>query len=115
MGINALVYANILFAVIVCVLNALAIKKYLRYKQEYGKTFVVPAIAAAIMGVVIGLISMLLSKLAGNLITVLAGIMIGVVVYFAALILLKGVNEQDLRRMPGGKTVLTIAKRFRLM
>ncbi len=114
-GINALVYANILFAVIVCVLNALAIKKYLRYKQEYGKTFVVPAIAAAIMGVVIGLISMLLSKLAGNLITVLAGIMIGVVVYFAALILLKGVNEQDLRRMPGGKTVLTIAKRFRLM
>ena len=114
-GINALVYANILFAVIVCVLNALAIKKYLRYKQEYGKTFVVPAIAAAIMGVVIGLISMLLSKLAGNLITVLAGIMIGVVVYFAALILLKGVNEQDLRRMPGGRTVLTIAKRFRLM
>ena len=114
-GINALVYANILFAVIVCVLNALAIKKYLRYKQEYGKTFVVPAIAASIMGVVIGLISMLLSKLAGNLITVLAGIMIGVVVYFAALILLKGVNEQDLRRMPGGRTVLTIAKRFRLM
>lgn len=115
MGINALVYANILFAVIVCVLNALAIRKYLRYKQEYVKTFVIPAIAAAIMGVVLGVISMLLSKLAGNIITVLLGIVLGVVVYFVVMILLKGVNEQDLRKMPGGRTVLTVAKWFRLM
>ncbi len=114
-GINALVYANILFAVIVCVLNALAIRKYLRYRQEYVKTFAVPAIAAVIMGVVIGVISMLLSKTLGNLITVLAGIIIGVTVYFAALILLKGVNEYDLRKMPGGRIVLTVAKRFRLL
>ncbi len=115
MGINALVYANILFAVIVCVLNAFAIRKYLRYRQEYVKTFAVPAIAAAIMGVVIGVISMLLSKTVGNLVTVLLGIVIGVVVYFAALILLKGVNEYDLKKMPGGRIVLTVAKRFRLL
>lgn len=114
-GINALVYANILFAVIVCVLNALAIRKYLRYKQEYMKTFVVPAIAAVIMGVVIGVVGMLLSKFVGNLITVLLGIVIGVVVYFVVMILLKGVNEHDLRKMPGGRTVLSIAKRLRLM
>ena len=115
MGINALVYANILFAVIVCVLNALAIRKYLRYKQEYVKTFAIPAIAAILMGIVIGVLSMLLSKVAGNLVTVVVSIVIGVVVYFVAMILLKGVNEQDLRKMPGGRTVLTIAKRFRLM
>ncbi len=79
------------------------------------KTFAVPAIAAVILGVVIGVISMLLSKTLGNLITVLAGIIIGVTVYFAALILLKGVNEYDLRKMPGGRIVLTVAKRFRLL
>lgn len=115
MGVNAVVYANILFAVIVCVLNALSIRVYLRYKQEYIKTFVIPAIASVIMGVVIGIISMLLSKIAGNVLTVLLSIAVGVVVYFVAMIMLKGVSEYDLRKMPGGRTVLTVAKRLRLM
>ncbi|MDE7478319.1 MAG: polysaccharide biosynthesis protein [Lachnospiraceae bacterium] len=115
MGINAVVYANILFAVVVCILNALSIRRYLKYNQEIVRTFVVPAIASAAMGVVLWLINMLLSKVAGNVITVFIGIIIGVTVYFALLILLKGVNEHDLRSMPGGRTVLVVAKKFRLM
>lgn len=114
-GINALVYANILFAVIVCALNWLSIRKYLRYKQECVKTFLIPAIAAVIMGIAIGVISMLLSKFVGNVLTMLFGIVIGVIVYFVAMILLKGINEYDLKKMPGGKVILTVAKRFRLM
>lgn len=90
MGINAVVYANILFAVIVCLLNALAIRKYLRYRQELIRTFVIPGISAIIMGVVIGVVNMLLSKALGNILTVLIGITLGVLVYFVALILLKG-------------------------
>ena len=50
MGINAVVYAYILFAVVVCVLNAVAIRKYMRYKQEVARTFIIPAIASAVMG-----------------------------------------------------------------
>lgn len=115
MGINAVVYANILFAAIVCVLNALSIRKYLRYKQELARTFVIPAIASAVMGGVIWLINLLLSKVAGNVLTVILGIIIGMIVYFITLILLKGINERDLRSMPGGRTVLSIAKMFRLM
>ena len=75
----------------------------------------IPGIAALIMGVVIGLINMLLSKTIGNVLTVLVGITLGVIVYFLALILLKGVDENDLRSMPGGSKVLVIAKKFRLM
>lgn len=115
MGINAVVYANILFAAVVSLLNALAIRKYLHYKQELVRTFAVPAAASLIMGVVIGLLSMLLSKVAGNVVTTLVGIVVGVIVYFVALILLKGVNERDLRSMPGGGTVLAVAKKLRLM
>lgn len=114
-GINALVYANILFAVIVCVLNWLSIGKYLRYRQECVKTFVTPAIAAVVMGIVIGVVSMLLSKFAGNVITMLLSMVIGVIVYFAAMILLKGINAYDLKKMPGGNVVLSVAKRLRLM
>lgn len=115
MGINAVVYANILFAVIVCILNAFSIKRYLRYRQEYIKTFVIPAIAAVIMGIAAGAVSTLLSKIAGNIATVILSICIGVVVYFIAMLLLKGIDEYDLKKMPGGRTMLTIAKRFRLL
>ena len=114
-GINALVYANILFAVIVCALNWLAIGKYLRYRQECVKTFAIPAIAAVLMGIAVGVVSMLLSKFAGNVITLLFSIVIGVIVYFAAMILLKGINAHDLKKMPGGNVILTVAKRLRLM
>jgi stage V sporulation protein B len=115
MGINAVVWGDILFAVVVCILNAYEINKSLRYKQEKVKTFVIPALAAAVMGIVIEVISRLISGFAGNIITVFVGIIIGVVVYFVALILLKGIDEKDLRSMPGGRTVLGVARKFRLM
>jgi stage V sporulation protein B len=115
MGINAVVWGDILFAVVVCLLNAFEINKALRYKQEKIKTFVIPAIAAGIMGVVIGILSKIISSFAGNLVTVFVGMIVGVVVYFVALIFLKGIDENDLRNMPGGRTVLGIAKRFKLL
>ena len=115
MGINAVVYAYILFAVVVCVLNAVAIRKYMRYKQEVARTFIIPAIASGVMGIVIGLLNLALSKAAGNAVTVFAGISVGAVVYFVVLILLKGINERDMRSMPGGRTMIMIAKKLRLI
>ncbi|MDE6917062.1 MAG: polysaccharide biosynthesis protein [Lachnospiraceae bacterium] len=114
MGINAVIFANILFGAIVCVLNAMAIRKYLRYRQELVRTFIIPAIASVVMGIVIGVLSMVLSK-AGSMAIVSAGIGVGAIVYFVVLILLKGINERDLRSMPGGRKVLKIAKKFRLL
>lgn len=115
MGINALVYANILFALVVCILNALAIRKYLRYKQEVVRTFAIPAAASVLMGVLIWLLNMLLSRFAGNAVIVTSGIVAGASVYFVVLIVLRGISEHDLRSMPGGRTVLTIAKKLRIM
>lgn len=114
MGINAVIYANILFAAVVCVLNALSIRKYLRYNQELVRTFVIPAIASVVMGIVVGLLNLLLSR-AGNVLSVFVGIGVGAIVYFVVLILLKGINERDLKSMPGGRTILTVAKKFRLL
>lgn len=115
MGIHAMVYANILFAFIVCVLNWLAIRKYLRYRQELVRTFVIPLIASIIMGVVIVVIDFALQKVVGDLAVVILGITLGVIAYFVAMVLLKGIDENDLKNMPGGRTVLTIAKKCKLM
>lgn len=122
LGIQAVVYASIFFAVIVCVLNGFAIRKYMHYRQELFQTFIIPAIAAVIMGAVIIFISYFLNKgLAGlniklsSAIVVCAGFIIGVVVYFAVLLLMKGVSENELKRIPGGKIVISVAKKCNLL
>ena len=115
MGIHAMVYANILFAVIVCILNWFAIRKYLKYRQEIIRTFVIPMIASVIMGAVIIVINMTLHKLVGDLVVLILGIVLGVTAYFVAMVFLKGIDENDLKKMPGGRTVLTVAKKCKLM
>jgi stage V sporulation protein B len=115
MGINAVVWGDILFAVVVCVLNAIEINRALDYRQEKLKTFIIPAIAAVVMGIVIEILSKILLNVAGNIVTVFVGLVVGVIVYFVALIKLRGVDERDLRNMPGGRTVLTVAKKIRLL
>lgn len=115
MGVQAVVYANILFAVVVCILNWIAIRKFLRYRQEVVKTFVKPCIASVIMGVVVLGIYMGLRNIAGNLIIIIAGLVTAVIVYFAALILLRGIDEDDFKRMPAGRTILTVAKKCKLL
>jgi stage V sporulation protein B len=115
MGINAVVWGDILFAVVVCILNAIEINRALDYRQEKLKTFIIPAIAAVVMGIVIEILSKILLNVAGNIVTVFVGLVVGVIVYFVALIKLRGVDERDLRNMPGGRTVLTVAKKIRLL
>lgn len=115
MGIQGVVYSNILFAVIMCVLNAMAIRKELHYHQEWVRTFVIPTVSALIMGCVILGINKLFSETLGTSLTVIICIFLGVITYFVSLILLKGLTEADMKSMPGGRTLLTIAKKCKLI
>lgn len=116
MGIYSMVFANILFAVFMCILNALAIRKYLNYRQELVKTFLLPTIAAAVMGaaaylVYRGVTLIIKSNLVGTLFAVLTA----VAVYGVLLIKLRCVEESELYSMPGGTRVIRISRRLHLM
>ena len=50
MGIYSVVYSNILFALFMCILNGISIRRFLNYRQEMKKTFILPTIASGIMG-----------------------------------------------------------------
>ena len=52
LGVYALVFAHIAFAVFMCILNALSIKNLLLYKQEIAKSFIGTSIAGIFMGLV---------------------------------------------------------------
>ncbi len=109
------VLSIIVFSLMVCVLNWIDIRRHTGYRQEIFRTFVIPLIASLIMGLVIGLLYFLLSKAMRFEIATIIAILVGVVVYFVALLLLKGVRESEIRAFPGGNVLAAIAKFLRLI
>lgn len=109
--IFAVVFANMFFAIMMCILNLAALKKYSSYKQEYKKTYVIPLIASVIMGGVIYLLNRVLTTAVGNNMACIISICAGVVVYGICIIAFKGISEAELKSLPmGGKIVKILSK-----
>ena len=116
LNIYAVIYANAAFGLIMSILNAYSLHKYVGYKQEVVKTFLIPGLSAGIMGVVVwGAYKLFIYALRINLIATLLSILIGVIVYFVVLLLLKGVTEAELQRLPKGHLLVNLAKKAHLL
>lgn len=116
MGIYSVLFSNILFALFMCILNGLAIKKYLRYRQEIRKTFVLPAIASAIMGAVAyGVYKGGYLITGSNVLSMVFTLVAAVAVYSILLLKLRCIEEDELYTMPGGVKLIRIARRFGLL
>ena len=116
MNIYAVVIANAFFAFLMCVLNAIALQRYVGYKQEFLKTFVVPAISAGIMGVLAyGAYNMVYMLIKMNMIALVFAIVLAIPVYFVTLLLLKGLGEDEIKNFPKGYLLVKVAKRFKLL
>ena len=120
LGVYALLIGTVTFPLVVCILNWIAVARYAGYNQEIRTTFVIPAIASAIMGVaawgVYKLLSLILkTSYAANFICVIISMIVAVIVYFAAVFLMKGLTHRDLLDFPMGLRIERIAKKLRLM
>lgn len=116
LGIYSMVYANILFAVFMCILNAVSLKKYLKYRQEIRKTILLPAAASAVMGAAaFGAYQLFYRVCGSNLISTVFSILLAILVYGVLLIKFGCLDQDALRRMPGGTRLLGLLKRVRLM
>jgi len=117
LNVYAVVYANIFFAFLMCVLNGRAMKKYIKgYRQEVVRTFIIPAISSVIMGaVVFGVYKGIMIAVKRNSIACLVSICIGAFVYFVAMIKTGGISQSDLKSMPKGTLMIKVAKKLHLM
>ncbi len=107
----SLVIGNVTFALVVSILNWISIEKYLEYKQEIMKTFLIPAVSAAGMGIIIYFVHLGLHKWTGsNTFATVISMLVAVIVYFILLILMKGVNEEELEDLPKGDIIIRFFK-----
>lgn len=112
----ALVIGNVTFAMTVSILNWISIEKYMDYKQEIKKTFLVPGISAGIMGAAayFSYKGLFLLTGIGRLSTAIT-ILIAVIVYFLVLLLLKGIEEEEFQSLPKGRTIVRVLRKLHLI
>lgn len=116
MGIYSVVYSNILFALSMCILNGAAIRRFLNYRQEIIKTFLLPFLASAVMGAAAyGAYFLVHLAFKRNVLGVLSAIAVAVIVYGILLLKLRCVAEGELLSVPGGKKLVGVARKFHLM
>lgn len=114
-NIYGVVYANIIFGLIICLLNARSIRKKLHYRQEIKKTFLVPVIAAGVMGIAAYLVHRVFNLFAGNTISTILAVCVGAVVYGICLVKLGGILEREIRRLPKGDLLVDLLIRLNIL
>lgn len=97
-------------------LNQISVRRAIGYKQEIVRTFVIPALAAAFMGGAAWAVYEGVYLLTESMrIALIPALFVAVAVYFAMLILLRGVTKEELRGFPKGHLLVKIAQKCRLL
>ncbi|MGN0157738.1 MAG: oligosaccharide flippase family protein [Brotaphodocola sp.] len=116
LGVYGLVIGNVTFALVVCLLNWLAVGRALQYRQEVKTTFILPLVSALIMGVVTWAVYTGIHVLfRSNALALLISVPLAMVVYGVLIIVLKAVTAEELPDMPFGMRILRLCRKLRLI
>lgn len=115
MNIYSVVYANIFFALVICLLNAWSIRQTIGYRQELIRTFIIPILVSGIMGLAAYGVYRLFALFAGVLVSTIVAILVGMIVYVVLLVKLRGITEREIRGMPKGAYLVYILQRCRIL
>ena len=128
LDIYALALAAVCYSFCMCIMNNLAIRKKLGYKQEIVRTFLIPAAAAAWMGaaafgvykgmnllmVTLGVLEKGTMHWGINCICLIPAVLIAVIIYFALVIRFGAVSRTELKAMPKGTVLVKAAEKLLL-
>ena len=115
-GIYGVVVADIIFGLMMNIMNYLSIYRAIRFRPEIRRTFLLPAISALIMGAgAWGVYEGLYHLVQRNSLAVLVAIGAAVVIYAAALLITGAITESDLYAFPKGRLLVRMAKKTHLL
>lgn len=107
LNVYALLICNVLFPLIVSVLNCRSITHKVGYRWEFKNTFVKPMIASAAMGIVAFAMYQVLHQAINNVYVVSAITIAAAVIVYAVMILqINCFSEDELRAIPGGSKLV---------
>lgn len=113
--IYAVVLANTFYALLMCVLNGISVRRFTGVRFSVRRTIIVPLMCSMIMGGVVYVFYQLLNFLINNTVATIISIIIGMFIYLMLMVFLRGITERDLRRVPLGTKAVLLFKRMRLL
>ena len=115
LDIYAVMIANILFSVIICVLNGITIRKFLGHKNEWKKTYLQPLAASAGMGAAaFAIYQGLFLATRRPFIGLVISILIAVVVYLILYVVVTRTSEEEMRKFPMGGKLVKVLRMLRI-
>lgn len=116
MGTYAVVLAMVVYALVMCVLNDRALKKYLGYKNPWRSAYFVPILASIPMGIVAVVVYKLVYVVIGsNFISLIPSIALAMVVYFVGYLVVAKPKKEDLAALPGGTRLAQAAQKLKIL
>lgn len=116
MGIYAVVLAMVVYALVMCVLNDRALKKYLGYKNPWRSAYFVPILSSIPMGIVAVVVYKLVYVVIGsNFISLIPSIALAMVVYFVGYLVVAKPKKEDLAALPGGTRLAQAAQKLKIL
>ena len=116
LGLYAIAIAAICYSFMMCLLNNISVAKYLKYKQNYVKTYLLPLVASIFMGLAAyGVYYGLYLLIPVNAVCLVVAIGVAAIVYFVLLIIIGGITKDDLNSFPKGATLVRVATKMHLL
>ena len=116
LGVYGLVVGNVTFALVVCILNWIAIGKALHYRQEVRSSFIGPLFCSCLMGIcAFAVYHGLYWLIPSNTLGMCAAAAVGAAVYGAAILKLRVVSKRELQEMPMGRLLLKFGRLLHLI
>ena len=116
LGIYAMLIANLFFVFLIFLLNFIMLKRYLKYRQEIPRSFILPTIASLFMGGITFLAYKLLMLITSNKngISTMISIVISMSAYFVLVIKLRVVRKKEMEELPKGRSLVRLGEKMRL-
>lgn len=116
MGAYALVFGNVTYPMLVCLLNGRSVRKYIGRKQETVKTFCIPFLSSVVMGILtLGIYQAVFFLTHKIYIAIIPAIIVAVFVYFSMVLKLKGLSRYELYEFPFGRKMSILADKLHLL
>lgn len=116
LGLYSMAIAMVTYSFMMCILNNTAVKKALQFKQEFKRTFVIPALASIFMGIAAFLVYKgVYAIISSNVIALFVSIFVAAIVYFLLVIKLKGLTREELLAIPKGTFLVKVFTKLHLM
>lgn len=111
-NIQGIVISSMITFIYLTVANYASVKRYTHIKVDFIHTALKPLMAATVMGIAVFFAYKGIAALLGGFMGIIMAVIIGVFIYSFVLVLIKGIMADEIRVLPGSRTLLSFFRRL---